>query len=104
MRKEAGYCCVQYYPCSDTGSWSISHQAATAQTSTNCITDFLLINGAALTCSDTNYYDSENKFCGAIFSAAQAGTSNAAICGKYKREGFDYFKIDMLLLILSTVI
>merc|ERR1712223_1834875 len=80
VRKEAGYCCVQYYPCSDTSSWSISAQATTAQTSTNCVTDLLLINGGALACSNTNYYDSENKFCGAKFSAAQGGNINAAIC------------------------
>ena len=88
VRKEAGYCCVQYYPCSDTGSWSISSKTAAAGTGTNCALDFLIINGGALACSDTNYYDSENKFCDAIFSAAQGGTSNAAICGKYQRVWF----------------
>ena len=82
-------CCVEYYPCSDTSSYSISGASAKSVTGTNCSTDYLIINGAAATCDLSNAFNSENIFCGAIFGAHEGGTSAGPICGeksKYQNQ------------------
>ena len=82
IRKEAGMCCVEYYICSDTGAYSISSSEATSTGGTNCSTDYLIINGGTASCDLSNAFNSENIFCGAIFNAADTGTSAGPICGE----------------------
>ena len=83
VRKEDGYCCVQYYPCSDTGSWTISQSEATAATGTQCSTDYLQIDGLGATCTQGSCSTTTPKICGAIFSALDGGTTtDAPVCGK----------------------
>ena len=82
-------CCVEYYICSDTNAYSISESTAKSAMGTNCSTDYLIINGAAASCSLSNAFNSENIFCGAIFNAVEAATATGPVCGeksKYQNQ------------------
>ena len=82
VRKEDGYCCIQYYPCSDTGSWSISESIAATAVGTNCDSDYVLIDGAGATCTQGTCASTTPKICGAIFGAISGGVATALVCGK----------------------
>ena len=86
IRKESGYCCVQYYPCSDTGSWSISAPSpAGTDTGTLCSLDYIIINGGMGTCPSSGGSVASNmSYCGTIFSALNAAIATSLICGKYQ--------------------
>ena len=63
IRKESGYSCVQYTPCSDTPTFSVSG-TATSKTGSNCSTDWLEIQGGT-TCGGSNTLI--NRYCGSKF-------------------------------------
>ena len=95
VRKEAGYCCIQYSACSDTGSWSISQIASTAATDTVCTADYVTITGASAACGPTTQaVQPVQKICGGIFSGVDTQTINAPVCGKYNLTF--YFEIYVL--------
>ena len=78
IRKESGYNCVQYSPCSDTPAFSVSG-TATSKTGSNCSTDWLEIQGGT-TCGGSNSLI--NRYCGSKFSNADGGTIDGSVCGK----------------------
>ena len=77
IRKESGYSCVQYTPCSDTPTFSVSG-TATSKTGSNCSTDWLEIQGGT-TCGGSNTLI--NRYCGSKFSNADGGTVDGSVCG-----------------------
>ena len=87
VRKEAGYCCIQYSVCSDTGSWTISQilAAGSLATDTICAADYVSIAGASAACpsSTPQVIQPVQKICGGIFSGVDTSTVNAPVCGKY---------------------
>ena len=83
VRKEDGYCCIRYYPCSDTGSFSIEESSSDATAvGTNCATDYVLIDGASAACTPGNCQNVNPKICGALFSAISGAKATAYVCGK----------------------
>lgn len=76
IRKESGYSCVQYTPCSDTPTFSVSG-TATSKTGSNCSTDWLEIQGGT-TCGGSNTLI--NRYCGSKFSNADGGTVDGSVC------------------------
>ena len=75
---------MQYYPCSDTGSWSISSPSpAGTDTGTLCSLDYIIINGGMGTCPSSGGSVASNmSYCGTIFSALNAAITTGLICGK----------------------
>ena len=46
VRQQEGYCCIEYAPCSDDNSYSLSHIDATkAKQDETCVTDYVGIDG-----------------------------------------------------------
>ena len=80
IRKELGYCCIEYKTCSDTGAFSIDTQDAGTETGSNCALDFLEISGGAGSCGSTVL---TNRFCGAVFSAVHDSDVTGTVCGTY---------------------
>ena len=93
VRKEAGYCCIQYSPCSDTGSWTINQikAAGSLETeTTNCAADYVTINGAAAACPNTTpqVIQPINQVCGGIFSGVDTSTVAGTVCGMHNLTFF----------------
>ena len=79
IRKESGYNCVQYTPCSDAPTFGVSG-TATSKTGSNCSTDWLEIQGGT-TCGGSNSLI--NRYCGSKFSNVDGGTVDGSVCGTY---------------------
>ena len=94
VRKEAGYCCIQYSVCSDTGSWTISQilAAGSLATDTICAADYVTIAGASAACpgATPQVVQPVQKICGGIFSGVDTQTVNAPVCGKYTVRNSDW--------------
>ena len=46
IRQEAGMCCIQYSPCSDSNSWAFDNKVdADTKIGTNCSQDYIEISG-----------------------------------------------------------
>ena len=46
IRQEAGFCCIQYSPCSDTNSWAFDNKInGETKIGTNCSEDYVEISG-----------------------------------------------------------
>ena len=82
IRKELGFCCIEYKTCSDTGAFSIDTQDAGTETGSNCALDFLEISGGAGSCGSTVL---TNRFCGAVFSAVHDSDVTGTVCGMYSK-------------------
>ena len=82
IRKELGFCCIEYKTCSDTGAFSIDTQDAGTETGSNCALDFLEISGGAGSCGSTVL---TNRFCGAVFSAVHDSDVTGTVCGEYSK-------------------
>ena len=83
IRKELGFCCIEYKTCSDTGAFSIDTQDAGTETGSNCALDFLEISGGAGSCGSTVL---TNRFCGAVFSAVHDSDVTGTVCGTYSKR------------------
>ena len=82
IRKENGYSCVQYTPCSEDKSFTLSTitKEDKGEIGTNCSLDFVEIIGGAASCGSTALI---NRYCGNKFSNAQEAAANGVVCGMY---------------------
>ena len=83
IRQEAGYCCVQYSPCSDPNSYTLDEATAAiaAEVGTLCSLDYIEIDGVGATCDSNANAMVGARLCGTIFQTL-GGTQNAvnAVC------------------------
>ena len=67
IRPEAGICCVQYYLCGDTSSWSIDAVIASkAEVDNQCTSDYIGIEGAMNACQLNPGASLHSRMCGPI--------------------------------------
>ena len=76
IRKNAGYSCITYTVCDDTGfSVSNSNGAAKSMTGSDCTADYLEIVGAT---ASQNGNTIINRLCGEVFGLADEGAITTA--------------------------
>jgi len=69
IRQEAGFCCITYNVCSDTGSYTIENNAdADSVIGTSCSSDFIEIPASTYSCGATQALN--DRYCGQIFSVS----------------------------------
>merc|ERR1711976_382207 len=68
IRQEAGMCCIQYSPCSDTNSCAFDNKEdADTKIGTNCSQDYVEISGVLGQCNSQSEAFLLDKLCGEIF-------------------------------------
>ncbi|TRY80437.1 hypothetical protein TCAL_04733, partial [Tigriopus californicus] len=83
IRQEAGFCCVEYTPCADIGSFSLdtNKMLMMAKIETECSVDYIGIEGGQGTCSGSaNPTAGVNKFCGDKFNSLSKQMFDAPVC------------------------
>jgi len=68
IRQEAGMCCIQYSPCSDSNSWAFDNKVDDdTKIGTNCSQDYIEISGVLGQCNSQSEAFLLDKICGEIF-------------------------------------
>merc|ERR1712150_217913 len=90
MRKEKGYCCVQYTVCDSDDAFSFYAITATMDakdqlsqdTATECTADYISIEGGHGVCSTSPSLGGKTntKFCGFHFNVLSAVKVNSPVC------------------------
>ncbi|XP_059097863.1 uncharacterized protein LOC131892119 [Tigriopus californicus] len=77
VRQEAGFCCVEYFPCSDPNSFSLDTSIVGASVGGACVKDHIGIEGAMTVCGSGL---ETNKFCGTALNTAPTLTASGSVC------------------------
>lgn len=77
IRQEQGYCCVQYFPCSDTNSFTIDHtKTDQCLAETSCTGDFITIDSSSDQCRQMSNAMVTTKYCGAKLAPCNLKTAS----------------------------
>jgi len=81
IRREAGYCCVQYQVCADPNSFTIDSLVANvmAKVDTDCTEDYIGIETSTTGCQSGGATFT-SKYCGRILNSFSTGAENVPIC------------------------
>ena len=86
IRQEEGYCCVQYMVCADANSMSLDGNVGANNinnlpfTGTDCVQDYLEIEGSSDTCAQNGNVPLVNTFCGTFLNTASGTSASIPIC------------------------
>ena len=83
IRREQGFCCIQYSVCEGVAnSFTLdSLPTAAAKQGSDCTKDFILIPSASSTCTSNGSLQS--RFCGSVLNIQDARAMNIPICCEY---------------------
>eukprot|EP00095_Tigriopus_kingsejongensis_P004175 maker-scaffold47_size466558-snap-gene-0.16 protein:Tk04175 transcript:maker-scaffold47_size466558-snap-gene-0.16-mRNA-1 annotation:"PREDICTED: uncharacterized protein LOC658432" len=90
IRQESGFCCIEYTPCLDIGSFSIdtSEMLLMAMIDSACSVDYIGIEGASGFCSNGCVPPGgATKLCGGKFNALPLQGADAPVCETESTNG-----------------
>ena len=79
IRREVGFCCVQYQLCTDENSMTLGTINTAAQTDTLCTEDYFAIPGSAGACNGNNAAVT-NQYCGTNLNVLIGAGADIPIC------------------------
>jgi len=81
VRKQSGFCCVQYQVCADqTNAFTLDTSADTQSTDETCQTDYITIPGSSQTCTSETGIQINDRYCGTYLGLAADTAPNTQIC------------------------